>query len=161
MSLLQRVTSIEGTDREQPQLESLLNTYETAGYGTTTPDYSLRHRPSYQRSLRHVLSYDAIPRPEEPSQATNPTGGITTYKVSTARRFGTRAILMYFYREWYANHSLAQVCFTVLACWLASGIVFGFAALKSVLIRQGIYRELCTAKELQAGVEVCYKQDLR
>lgn len=56
---------------------------------------------------------------------------------------------------------IAQVCFTVLACWLASGIVFGFAALKSVLIDQGIYRELCTADELRAGVSVCYEQDLK
>jgi MFS family permease len=30
-----------------------------------------------------------------------------------------------------------------LACWLASGIVFGFAALKPVLIAEGVYRELC------------------
>lgn len=55
----------------------------------------------------------------------------------------------------------AQVCFTVLACWLASGIVFGFAALKPVLIDQGVYRELCTAKELEDGVDVCYEQELR
>jgi hypothetical protein len=55
----------------------------------------------------------------------------------------------------------AQVCFTVLACWLASGIVFGFAALKPVLIDQGVYRELCTADELEEGVDVCYEQELR
>ena len=55
----------------------------------------------------------------------------------------------------------AQVCFTVIACWLASGIVFGFAALKPVLIDQGVYRELCTAEELHRDVEVCYEQDLR
>ena len=55
----------------------------------------------------------------------------------------------------------AQVFATVLACWLASGIVFGFAALKPVLISEGVYRELCTAEEIAAGVEVCYEQDLR
>lgn len=31
----------------------------------------------------------------------------------------------------------------VVACWLASGIVFGFAALKPVLIAEGVYSELC------------------
>jgi MFS family permease len=60
-----------------------------------------------------------------------------------------------------ANDFTAQVCFTVLACWLASGIVFGFAALKPVLIDQGVYRELCTADELEEGVDVCYEQELR
>lgn len=49
----------------------------------------------------------------------------------------------------------------MLACWLASGIVFGFAALKPVLISEGVYRELCTVEELREGVEVCYEQELR
>ena len=145
MSLVQRVTSIEGTDLEQPQLDTFFNGYPTpgyGGYGTLTPNYALRHQPSHQKSLRHVLSYDAIPKPEAPSQATNPTGGVTAYKVSTTKRF-------------------AQVCFTILACWLCSGIVFGFAALKPVLLDQGVYRELCTERELQTGVEICYKQELR
>lgn len=60
-----------------------------------------------------------------------------------------------------ANVSTAQVCFTVLTCWLASGIVFGFAALKPVLIDQGVYRNLCTSQELEDDVEVCYEQELR
>jgi len=56
---------------------------------------------------------------------------------------------------------VAQVVFTVVACWLASGIVFGFAALKPVLIDVGVYRELCTAEELADDVDVCFEQDLR
>lgn len=39
--------------------------------------------------------------------------------------------------------------------------MFGFAALKPVLISEGVYRELCTKDELAANVEVCYEQDLR
>lgn len=152
MSLVQRVTSIEGTDWvEPPSLDALFaNGYQT-NYGAVpshglrhVPSHqrSLRHVPSQQRSLRHVLSYDALANPEEPSQATNPTGGVTQYKISTARR-------------------VAQVCFTVLSCWLASGLLFGFAALKPVLIDQGVYREQCTRQELEDEVELCYKQDLR
>lgn len=49
----------------------------------------------------------------------------------------------------------------MLACWFASGIVFGFAALKPILIREGVYRDLCTQEELDEDVEVCYEQDLR
>ena len=161
MSLVQRVTSIEGTDREQPQLDTLFTGPGSGGYGTIKPSYNLRHQPSHTRSLRHVISYDAFPKPEEPSQATNPTGGVTAYKVPTARRVGK--LLLYCLDEVILsiNPFTAQVCFTILACWLASGIVFGFAALKPVLIDQGVYRELCSAIELEDDVEVCYEQDLR
>lgn len=55
----------------------------------------------------------------------------------------------------------AQVLAVVLACWFASGIVFGFAALKPILIKEGVYRNLCTQEELDENVEVCYEQDLR
>ncbi|KAL6855427.1 hypothetical protein ACO1O0_006573 [Amphichorda felina] len=37
----------------------------------------------------------------------------------------------------------AQVAVGVVACWLCSGIVFGFAALKPILIAEGVYRHLC------------------
>ncbi|KAI6842351.1 MFS general substrate transporter [Hortaea werneckii] len=158
MSLIQRVTSIEGTDRQPPQLPedwlspTLSPHRQTNGYGTINnnyappphrewPQHSLRGKGSV-RSLRHVISYDALSHHGEASQATHPTGGKAAYKVATYKRF-------------------AQVVFTVIACWLASGIVFGFAALKPVLISEGVYRELCTPEELEADVEVCYAQDLR
>lgn len=54
----------------------------------------------------------------------------------------------------------AQVLTVVLACWFASGIVFGFAALKPILIKEGVYKDLCTQQELDEDVEVCYEQDL-
>lgn len=50
---------------------------------------------------------------------------------------------------------------TIFACWFASGIVFGFAALKPVLIEEGVYRSLCTDEELRDGVDVCHEQDLK
>lgn len=71
MSLVQRVTSIEGTDREAPRVDDA----KDLGYGTV-------------KSLRRVISYDVIAKPAEDSQATFPEHGITTYKVSTAKRLG-------------------------------------------------------------------------
>ncbi|KAE8441069.1 hypothetical protein EG329_005898 [Mollisiaceae sp. DMI_Dod_QoI] len=88
--------------------------------------------------VRRVLSYDAFP----PSQPEDQADHVAAYKVSTARR-------------------AVQVGITVLACWLASGIVFGFAAIKPVLISEGVYRELCTDEELRHDVEVCLEQDIR
>lgn len=88
MSLIQHVTSIEGVDREAVQHDVPFNWSGSGGYGTIESGHFLRHAPSHQKSLRRVLSYDAIANPQEPSQATNPTGGVTQYKVSTVRRFG-------------------------------------------------------------------------
>ena len=55
----------------------------------------------------------------------------------------------------------AQVTVGVASCVLSSGIVFGFAALKSVLLEDGVYRDSCTKEELSEHVRICYVQDLR
>ena len=49
----------------------------------------------------------------------------------------------------------------VISCALASGITFGYAALKTVLVEKGLYRDLCKDDELQRGVRICYLQDQR
>jgi MFS family permease len=59
------------------------------------------------------------------------------------------------------SRRIAQVGIAVVYCLLAAGIVFGYAALKPVLIQQGVYRDLCTKKEVEDGVWVCYEQELR
>lgn len=64
-------------------------------------------------------------------------------------------------QDHFAKIYTAQVLAVVLACWFASGIVFGFAALKPILIKEGVYKDLCTQEELDEDVEVCYEQDLR
>lgn len=56
---------------------------------------------------------------------------------------------------------IIQVCFAVLYCLLAAGIVFGYAAIKPVLIEEEVYRKYCTKEELEKGVRVCYEQEIR
>lgn len=46
-------------------------------------------------------------------------------------------------------------------CLFAAGIVFGYAAIKPVLIREGVYRNYCTEKEIRDNVRVCYSQELQ
>ncbi|RAK81315.1 putative MFS transporter [Aspergillus fijiensis CBS 313.89] len=92
-------------------------------------------------SIRRKISYDFFPPPQPPIEE-ELHSGTPAYKVPTATR-------------------LAQVAVTILACWFAAGIVFGFAALKPVLIAEGVYRDLCTDEELRDGVDVCLEQDLR
>ncbi|OQD83004.1 hypothetical protein PENANT_c018G06222 [Penicillium antarcticum] len=60
-----------------------------------------------------------------------------------------------------AARRIAQVCTAVVYCFLAAGVVFGFAAIKPILIRENVYRNLCTKAELDEGVDVCDRQEIR
>ncbi|KAF2860043.1 MFS general substrate transporter [Piedraia hortae CBS 480.64] len=138
MSLIQRVAPIEGTDR-QP-LRQLPDGWGP-GYGTLSREPDQQSLLTGGRPLRRPISYDALPAisKEEPETANSRQYAFT---VSTTRR-------------------VAQVIATVIFCWLASGIVFGFAALKPVLISEGVYRDKCTQSELEDDVRLCKGQDLR
>ncbi|RYP02221.1 hypothetical protein DL764_005901 [Monosporascus ibericus] len=54
---------------------------------------------------------------------------------------------------------VAQVVVGVISCMLASGITFGYAALKTILVDEKVYRDLCTKDELHEDVRICYLQD--
>ncbi|KAH7377301.1 major facilitator superfamily domain-containing protein [Pyrenochaeta sp. MPI-SDFR-AT-0127] len=56
---------------------------------------------------------------------------------------------------------LLQVFFAVIYCLFAAGVVFGYAAIKPVLLEEGVYRDQCTKEELEQKVPVCYEQELR
>lgn len=56
---------------------------------------------------------------------------------------------------------ILQIAVAVVYCLFAAGIVFGYAALKPVLIAEDVYREYCTPEEEEEGVRVCYQQELR
>lgn len=96
MSLLQRVTSIDGNDLDTSSVHNYNNNKDQR-YGTV-------------RSLRTVISYDILPQPEEDSFATHPTGGVTAYKVSEAQRLG---MLCAFLFEFFLFFCFFFVCFCV------------------------------------------------
>ncbi|KFY49429.1 hypothetical protein V496_10030 [Pseudogymnoascus sp. VKM F-4515 (FW-2607)] len=108
------------------------------GVDRRPPDVLSTETPESSKAVRQVLSYDAFPL----SRSKGRTDSVTAYNVSITKR-------------------AAQVGITVLACWLASGIVFGYAAIKPILISEGVYRDLCTDEELREDVNVCLQQDIR
>ncbi|KAG4420160.1 hypothetical protein IFR04_006723 [Cadophora malorum] len=55
---------------------------------------------------------------------------------------------------------ILQICIAIIYCLFAAGIVFGYAALKPVLIREEVYRDLCTKDEIDRGARTCYAQEL-
>ncbi|KAL8292596.1 hypothetical protein RQP46_001208 [Phenoliferia psychrophenolica] len=50
-------------------------------------------------------------------------------------------------KEYSASLRIAQICFACLFCLLSAGVIFGYAALKPVLIQEGVYADLCSAGE--------------
>ncbi|KAL2864952.1 putative MFS transporter Fmp42 [Aspergillus lucknowensis] len=55
-----------------------------------------------------------------------------------------------------SGRRILQVFVAVVYCFFAAGIVFGFAALKPVFIREGVYGDSCFGEEV-----ACYGQELR
>ena len=58
---------------------------------------------------------------------------------------------------------LAQICVAVVYCLFSAGVVFGYAALKPVLVEEGVYSELCEDKPHvgNTGTAKCYEQQLK
>lgn len=56
---------------------------------------------------------------------------------------------------------IVQIACAVIWCLLVAGPSFGFAALKPILVSEGVYKTYCTPKEIKEGVEICQEQDLK
>lgn len=162
MSLAQRRTAPEGINI-RPEDGSLENGY-SSGNGHFEVVLGAEHRrgstasqttlippgPPEGEVLWQTISYDAFAQ-HQPQQydavfPSEDADHMAAYEVSGPKR-------------------VAQVVFAVVACVLASGIVCGFAALKPILIAEGVYRSLCpadwsptTGKESQMP---CPEQDMR
>ncbi|ROW09319.1 hypothetical protein VPNG_05863 [Cytospora leucostoma] len=156
MSLAQRRTAPDGINNipgddsiDNGDLSSNGIFDEEEREGSTGTQTTLVPGGTEGKGLWQTISYDAFAQP--PSQHHEPmpladTGNVAAYEVSNFKRIG-------------------QIAFAVLACVLASGIVCGFAALKPVLIAEGVYRSLCpadwsppTGEESQ---QPCPEQDMR
>jgi hypothetical protein len=97
MSLIQHVTQVEGHDREEALVDLFLPPIDRQQNRELAAErrYSLESAVSGRsgflglpgKSVRRVISYDAIKKPELPV-AGEVDGGLTPYKVSTTKRVG-------------------------------------------------------------------------
>lgn len=96
MSLIQHVTQVEGHDREEALVDLFLpptdrqNNREQAAERRQSFDSAISSSGFLGlpgRTVRRVISYDAIKKPELPV-AGEEYGGLTPYKVSTTKRVG-------------------------------------------------------------------------
>lgn len=65
------------------------------------------------------------------------------------------------YQEQPKAKRILQVAIAIFYCLFAAGIVFGYAAIKPVLIAEGVYKNYCTKHELEEGTSPCYQQEIR
>ncbi|ODV87268.1 hypothetical protein CANARDRAFT_26683 [[Candida] arabinofermentans NRRL YB-2248] len=56
---------------------------------------------------------------------------------------------------------ILQVACSIIWCLFAAGPIFGFAALKPVLVAQGVYKEVCEVGTNWEGGELCPDRDLK
>ncbi|KAK5093684.1 hypothetical protein LTR70_005683 [Exophiala xenobiotica] len=65
------------------------------------------------------------------------------------------------FQEVSKSRRVLQVGIAIVYCLFAAGIVFGYAAIKPVLIDEGVYKNYCTREELREGTTPCYGQEIR
>ncbi|KAL9019253.1 MAG: hypothetical protein Q9185_003427 [Variospora sp. 1 TL-2023] len=114
-----------------------------------TPDMSL-HRVSSMSSYEHVRGSSPA-RSEHRKMSFNPVG---TWVPPAAKKEPVGAF------EVSKTRRLVQVATAVVYCLFAAGIVFGYAALKPVLLAERVYREYCP-KVRTSAAETCYEQEIR
>ncbi|KAK4694413.1 hypothetical protein P7C71_g3161, partial [Lecanoromycetidae sp. Uapishka_2] len=56
---------------------------------------------------------------------------------------------------------ILQIVLAIIYCLLAAGIVFGYAAIKPVLVKEGVYRQLCDQEEKIDYDKTCDEQEIR
>ncbi|RFU25658.1 hypothetical protein B7463_g10686, partial [Scytalidium lignicola] len=87
---------------------------------------------------RRKLSFNPLPGT---ALVVEPVESIGAFQVSKSRR-------------------IVQVALAVIYCLASAGIVFGYAALKPILVQEKVYRDFCTQDELDQNVRVCFQQEI-
>ncbi|KAE8444602.1 hypothetical protein EG329_014433 [Mollisiaceae sp. DMI_Dod_QoI] len=87
------------------------------------------------------LSFSPLPPSWDPPATEEHTHAIGAFEVPRSKR-------------------ILQVIISVFYCLFAAGVVFGYAAIKPVLISEHVYRNYCTDDELKRGVRTCYDQEI-
>ena len=65
------------------------------------------------------------------------------------------------FQEVSKTRRVVQTAIAIAYCLFAAGVVFGYAAIKPVLIDEGVYKNYCTEEELREGTSPCYLQEIR
>ncbi|KAL8997291.1 MAG: hypothetical protein Q9169_003383 [Polycauliona sp. 2 TL-2023] len=110
------------------------------------------HRVSSMSSYEHVRGSSPA-RSEHRKMSFNPVG---TWVPPAAKEEPVGAF------EVSKTRRLVQVATAVVYCLFAAGVVFGYAAIKPVLVNEGVYGEYCADTSAIAETSTtCYEQEIR
>ncbi|RMZ81899.1 hypothetical protein DV738_g1950, partial [Chaetothyriales sp. CBS 135597] len=119
-------------------------------------------------SLTRVSSVDQLERERRGSQASthrrmsfSPMAVPSPPQKDDNSRRASIVDIAHDYDDSTKTKRVAQVTTAIIYCLFAAGIVFGYAAIKPVLIDEGVFQGLCTPKEIDEGVSPCYQQEIR
>ncbi|KAL9127539.1 MAG: hypothetical protein Q9217_003607 [Psora testacea] len=115
------------------------------------------HRVSSTTSYEHVRNSSPA-RSEHTKMSFNPAGSKLMPPETKEEPIGASKVPK--------AKRILQVSIAVIYCLFSAGVVFGYAALKPVLVKEGVYRELCDEKEEiiemeRGGSGTCYEQEIR
>ncbi|KAL8795847.1 MAG: hypothetical protein Q9195_001727 [Heterodermia aff. obscurata] len=60
-----------------------------------------------------------------------------------------------------SNFRAVQVAVAVIYCLFSAGVVFGYAAIKPVFVKEGVYGDYCSSDVAVESERVCYEQEIR
>ncbi|MCJ1453820.1 hypothetical protein MMC28_004169 [Mycoblastus sanguinarius] len=109
------------------------------------------HRVSSMSSYEHVRGSSPA-RSEHRKMSFNPVG---TWVPPVAKEEPVRAF------EVSRITRILQVTIAVIYSLFSAGIIFGYAAIKPVLIKEGVYSQFCDKAELMNTSRTCYEQEIR
>ncbi|RMD43011.1 hypothetical protein DV735_g2154, partial [Chaetothyriales sp. CBS 134920] len=119
-------------------------------------------------SLTRVSSVDQFERARRGSQASthrrmsfSPMTTRVPLKKDDDSRRQSIVDIVHGYDDNTTTKRVVQVITAIIYCLFAAGIVFGYAAIKPVLIDEGVFGQLCTPKEIEEGTSPCYQQEIR
>ncbi|KAK0618341.1 major facilitator superfamily transporter [Bombardia bombarda] len=96
-----------------------------------------RSRRSSDASARaRKLSFNPLPQSWDPAPTLDQVQAVGAFEVPKWKR-------------------ILQVTVTVIYCFFAAGVVFGYAAIKPVLKKEGAYRDVCSAPGDPVGEDTC------
>lgn len=103
------------------------------------------------------MSFNPVGTWVPPAAKKEPVGA---FEVSKTRRLRMDHPRLIFQGRLTLTSNTVQVATAVVYCLFAAGIVFGYAALKPVLLAERVYREYCP-KVRTSAAETCYEQEIR
>ena len=109
------------------------------------------------RSEYRKMSLNPVATSAAPGAKEEPIGAFEVSKSKRIRKYRP----FHLARIVSSTFRLVQVAVAVLYCLFSAGVVFGFAAIKPVFVKEGVYGDYCSSEVATESERTCYEQEIR